>query len=79
MLPMQSSLEEGQRWMLFAHLQHRNLLHAIEHGEGARAQAIAQEHVQVAKLNLEYAFDRPEAVEGVMPAIKLVSSGLEAK
>jgi len=79
MLPMQSSLEEGQRWMLFAHLQHRNLLHAIEHGEGARAQAIAQEHVQVAKLNLEYAFDRPEAVEGVMPAIKLVSSGLEAR
>jgi GntR family transcriptional regulator, vanillate catabolism transcriptional regulator len=79
MLPMQNSLEEGHRWMLFAHLQHRNLLHAIEHGEGARAQAIAQEHVQVAKLNLEYAFDRPEAVEGVMPAIKLVSSRQEPK
>ena len=48
-------------------------------GEGARAQAIAQEHVQVAKLNLEYAFDRPDAVEGVMPAIKLVSSRQEPK
>ena len=79
MLPMQSSLEDGHRWMLFAHMQHRSLLHAIEHGEGARAQAIAQEHIQVAKLNLEYAFDRPDAVEGVMPAIKLVSSRQETK
>lgn len=74
MLPMQSSLEEGHRWMLFAHMQHRSLLHAIEHGEGARAQSIAQEHVQVAKLNLEYALDKPELAERVMPAIKLVSS-----
>lgn len=73
MLPMQSSLEEGHRWMLYAHMQHRSLVHAIEHGQGARAQAIAAEHVQVAKRNLEYALDRPELVERVMPAIKLVS------
>jgi GntR family transcriptional regulator, vanillate catabolism transcriptional regulator len=74
MLPMQSSLEEGHRWMLFAHMQHRSLLHAIEHGEGARAQAIAQEHVQVAKLNLEYALDRPELAQRLLPGLKLVSS-----
>lgn len=74
MLPMQSSLEEGHRWMLFAHMQHRSLLLAIEQGQGTRAQAIAQEHVHVAKLNLEYALDRPELAERVMPAIKLVSS-----
>jgi GntR family transcriptional regulator of vanillate catabolism len=75
MLPMQSSLEEGQRWMLFAHMQHRSLVHAIEHKHGARAQAIAEEHVQVAKLNLQYALDRPELAARMMPAIKLVSSG----
>jgi GntR family transcriptional regulator of vanillate catabolism len=73
MLPMQSSLEEGHRWMLFAHLQHRSLVLAMENGEGARAQAIAQEHVQVAKLNLEYALERPEKAARLMPAIKLVS------
>jgi GntR family transcriptional regulator of vanillate catabolism len=74
MLPMQSSLEEGHRWMLFAHMQHRSLLRAIEQKEGARAQAIAQEHVQVAKLNLHYALERPELAERVIPAIRLVSS-----
>lgn len=73
MLPMQSSVEEGHRWMLYAHMQHRSLLHAIEHGQGARAQAIAEEHVQVAKLNLEYALERRELTERVMPAIRLVS------
>lgn len=74
MLPMQSSLEESHQWMLFAHMQHRSLVHAIEHGQGARAQAIAQEHVQVAKLNLEYALKRPETAARLMPAIKLVST-----
>ena len=73
MLPMQSSLEEGHRWMLFAHLQHRSLVLAMEQGQGARAQAIAQEHVQVAKLNLDYALERPETAARLMPAIKLVS------
>jgi hypothetical protein len=44
---------------------------AIEQREGARAQAIAREHVEVAKLNLYYAL---ELAERVMPAIRLVSS-----
>jgi GntR family transcriptional regulator of vanillate catabolism len=72
MLPMQSSHEEGQRWMLFAHLQHRNLVDAMAHGQGMRAQSIAQEHVQVAKLNLEYALAQPDAAR-LMPALRLVS------
>jgi GntR family transcriptional regulator of vanillate catabolism len=75
MLPMQSSLQDGHRWMLHAQLQHRGLLDAIERGQGARAQAIAQEHVQVAKLNLDYALDRPDA--DLVPALKLVSTGLK--
>lgn len=78
MLPMQSALAEGHRWMLLAHMQHRSLLHAIELGHGARAQAVAQEHVQIAKLNLEYALARPEMAERLMPALKLVSSRPES-
>jgi len=73
MLPMQSSLQDGYRWMLYAHMQHRGLLEAIERRHGARAQAIAEEHVQVAKLNLDYALDRPDA--DLVPALKLVSTG----
>jgi GntR family transcriptional regulator of vanillate catabolism len=75
MLPMQSSHEEGNRWMLFAHLQHRNLVDAIGRREGLRAQSIAQEHVQVAKLNLRYALDQPDAAARLMPALRLVMQG----
>lgn len=73
MLPMQSSVREGHRWMLFAHLQHHNLVHAMENGQGARAEAIAREHVYVAKLNLEYALERPETAAKLMPALKLLT------
>ncbi len=79
MLPMQSSHEEGTRWMLFAHLQHRSLVEALRNGEGARAQAIAQEHVQVAKLNLAYALERPEDAASLMPALRLVSQAPQRK
>lgn len=73
MLPMQSSVEESRRWMLYAHMQHKSLLDAIEHRQGARAQAIAEEHVQVAKLNLKYALEWRELTERLIPAIRLVS------
>jgi len=73
MLPMQNSLAEGHRWMLFAHMQHRSLVAAIAAGQGARAQAIAQEHVQVAKLNLSYALERPESANQLIPGLKLVT------
>lgn len=73
MLPMQSSLEEGHQWMKFAHRQHHALLRAIEHGQGARAQALGQEHVEIALRNLEYALERPDIAANVMPGIRLVA------
>lgn len=73
MLPMQSSMDEGHQWMLYAHLQHHNLVLAMEAGQGARAQAIAQEHIHVAKMNLQYALEQPETAAKLMPAIRLVS------
>lgn len=72
-LPMQPASQESRRWMVVAHLQHRSLVDAIERGQGARAQAIAEEHVQIAKLNMQYALERPDQGGGLLPALKLVA------
>jgi GntR family transcriptional regulator of vanillate catabolism len=73
MLPMQSSIEEGVQSLQFAHRQHHSLVYAMEHGQGARAQAIAEEHVETAKMNLGYALESPETSIKLMPAIKLIT------
>jgi GntR family transcriptional regulator of vanillate catabolism len=72
MLPMQSSLEEGVDWLHIAHRQHHNLVYAMEHGQGTRAQALAEEHVEIAKMNFNYALQTPEQSATIMPAIKLI-------
>ena len=59
--------------MQLAHFQHHNLVQAIERGQGARAQAICEEHVEIACRNVEYAVDRPDQAAKVMPAIRLVT------
>ena len=73
MLPMQSSLVEGTKWMQLAHMQHHNLVQAIERGQGTRAQALSEEHVQIACRNVEYAVDQPDQAAKVMPAIRLMT------
>jgi GntR family transcriptional regulator of vanillate catabolism len=73
MLPMQSTLEEGRQWLFIAHRQHHSLVDAIERGEGARAQALATEHVQIAQMNLAYALERPEASMKLAPVFRLVA------
>lgn len=72
MLPMQSSMEEGHQWMKQAHRQHHALVQAIERGQGYRAQALCEEHVEIARMNLDYAMEKPELVAEVMPGIRLV-------
>jgi GntR family transcriptional regulator of vanillate catabolism len=73
MLPMQSTIEEGVDWLRIAHRQHHNLVYAMEHGQGTRAQALAEEHVEIAKMNLNYALQTPEHSAKIMPAIKLIT------
>lgn len=73
MLPMQSSMEEGHQWMKQAHRQHHALVQAIERGQGYRAQALCEEHVEIARMNLDYAMEKPDLVAEVMPGIRLVS------
>jgi GntR family transcriptional regulator of vanillate catabolism len=72
MLPMQNADNERQQWMVYAHLQHHMLVSIMEKGEGARAQALAEEHVSVAQMNLDYALERPETAAQLIPAMKLM-------
>ncbi|PZQ64080.1 MAG: GntR family transcriptional regulator, partial [Variovorax paradoxus] len=73
MLPMQSSMREGQQWMQQAHRTHHALVQAIERGQGSRAQALGEEHVEIARMNLDYALERPELAAELMPGMKLVA------
>jgi len=73
MLPMQSSDEAGTRSMQQAQLQHHAIVQAIERGQGARAQALGEEHVEIARSNVEYATKNPDLVAEVMPGIRLVT------
>jgi GntR family transcriptional regulator of vanillate catabolism len=72
MLPMQSTLDQDRDWMLYAHRQHHMLFDALRRGEGARAQALAVEHTEVAQMNMRLALERRSETERVMPAIRLV-------
>ena len=72
MLPMQSTLKQDRDWMLYAHKQHHMLFDALRRGEGARAQALAAEHIEVAQMNLRMALERRTEFESVMPAMRLV-------
>ncbi len=73
MLPMQSSMEEGHQAMRLAHHQHHALVQAMERGQGGRAQALCEEHVEIARTNLDYALEKPEVAARVMPGIRLVT------
>lgn len=76
-LPMQqTSGEEGREWLRYAHRQHHSLVQAMEHGEGTRAQALAEEHIQIARMNMDYALERPEALAELIPAFKLVTDAV---
>ena len=72
MLPMQGAVALDRDWMLYAHRQHHLLTDALRRGEGARAQALATEHVAVAQLNMRLALDRRAESEAALPGIRLV-------
>jgi len=72
LLPMQGSFALDRDSMIYAHRQHHMLFDALERGEGARAQALAVEHVEVAQFNLRQALEHRDESEQALPAIKLV-------
>jgi GntR family transcriptional regulator of vanillate catabolism len=71
----QTSDEEVHEWLRQAHRHHHSLVHAMERREGTRAQGLAEEHVQIALMNMDYAFERPDALK-LMPAFKLVTDAV---
>lgn len=72
-LPMQSSMEEGQEWMKIAHHTHHAIVQAIKLGQGSRAQALGEEHVEIARQNLQFAIQDPELAVRILPGIQMVS------
>jgi GntR family transcriptional regulator of vanillate catabolism len=54
---VQSELPASHRTLYVAQRQHRQLLDAIERGEGSRAEAIGREHAWLARENLDWALD----------------------
>lgn len=72
MLPMQGTVTLDRDWMLYAHRQHHMLFDALKRGEGARAQALAVEHTEVAQMNMRLALEHRPETERVMPGIRLV-------
>ncbi len=75
MLPMQSRLQEDRDWMKYAHRQHHMLFQALEAGAGARAQALAEEHTEVAQMNMRMAVERRSDTEKLLPGMRLVVGG----
>ena len=75
-LPMQqTSGVEGGEWLRQAHQQHHSMVQAMEQRQGTRAQWLAEEHVQIARMNVAYALEQPEALK-LMPAFKLVTDAV---
>lgn len=71
-LPMQSSMEEGHEWMKQAHRTHHAIVQAIEKHQGSRAQALGEEHVEIARQNLDFAMEDPERAAKILPGFQLV-------
>ncbi len=65
--------ELGQAWKVFyvAQEQHKNIIEAIENREGARADALAQEHAYLSLQTLQRAL-KDKMVLSQLPAFKLV-------
>ena len=72
MLPMQGAMVRDRDWMMYAHRQHHMLLDALRRGEGARAQALAVEHTEVAQMNMRMALAQRGDAVSALPAMRLV-------
>ncbi len=72
-LPMHPASGDGRRWLLITHHQHRTLVEAIQRREGTRAQALAIEHVEVARMNLRFAYEKAREGAEVAPAMRLLA------
>lgn len=74
MLPFQTTLPDTDDVMRFAQRQHHMLVEALQQGQGARAQALAEEHRQIALFNLKHATQHAQDVEDVIPVLRRIAA-----
>lgn len=68
LLPMEAAVAKGIK---HTHVQHHALVQAIERGQGFRAQALFEEHVETALMNFDNAMQWPDLVAKAMPGVQL--------
>ncbi len=73
MLPFHASRPDSDEAMRYAQHQHHALVEALRKGQGARAQALAEEHRQIALFNLQHATQHAEDVVDVLPVLRMAS------
>lgn len=73
LVPSPASIQQGKEWLLIAHHQHHAIVEAMEKGQGSRAQALAEEHVNISRQNLRYILENVDAVAPFLPALRLVA------
>lgn len=60
--------------LVMAQRQHRGIFEAIEHREGARAEALCREHARLARQNLAFVMSEESASRDSIPGLSLVNS-----
>lgn len=77
MLPFYSARDDSDEAMRFAQRQHHSLVEALRNGQGARAQALAEEHRQIALFNLNHATQHAEQGDvdlvDALPVLRMAS------
>lgn len=73
-LDKQVDVPAFRRSLYGAQAQHRAMINAIAHREGARAEALAREHARLARHNLEFVLDQDRSLIPRVPALALVAS-----
>jgi GntR family transcriptional regulator of vanillate catabolism len=72
LLPMQGAFAMDRDSMIYAHRQHHMLFDALSRGESARAQALALEHTELARYNLQEALAHQDEAGQKLSAIRLI-------
>ena len=72
MLPFQAKLAHSDELMRYAQRQHHMLVDALRRGQGTRAGALAEEHRQIALLNLKHATEH-SGEDNLVPILRQAS------
>ncbi|GAA5235584.1 GntR family transcriptional regulator [Verticiella sediminum] len=75
---VQSAGSDAREVLVLAQAQHRAVLDAIVHREGARAEALMREHARIALRNLERAFDSHAAMGRLQGGALIRRAGRQA-